>query len=492
MINLVWLKRDLRVFDHKPLYEACNNGRPTLILYVVEPEYWQLPDTSERQFQFVKESLLSLAEQLQLLGGTLTIRQGDIIEILEKIHQHIAIATLYCHQETGNTWTFERDLRVIAWCKERHVTYEEYRQQAVFRGKVNRDKWQQQAEDWLQSDCLPTPSKINPLLQQHSGIALLNDYLGNDSNSAPKPQLGGLKAAQQTLNSFFNHRIDNYLFGISSPVKAVNSSSRLSPYLAYGVLSLRDVLQQTLALNVDSKRNKSSFLSRLYWHSHFVQKLESEPLYAERAVHASLIAMRASEFSHQRHELWAHGNTGVPFIDTCMRMLITTGWINFRMRAMLMAFSSYHLWLDWQQPAARLATLFIDYEPGIHYPQVQMQSGTTGINPFRIYNPVTQGQKYDPEGHFIRRYIPELNHVPTHYLHTPWLYTGLKEDQYQRPAILPDDAAKIAREKISAFYKQHLDKDETGRVLHTHASRRRSSRGRKKQASSDKNQLKLF
>ncbi len=121
-----------------------------------------------------------------------------------------------------------------------------------------------------------------------------------------------------------------------------------------------------------------------------------------------------------------------------------------------------------------------------------MQSGTTGINPFRIYNPITQGQKYDPEGQFIRRYIPELNHVPTHYLHTPWLYTGLKEDQYQRPAILPEDAAKIAREKISAFYKQHLDKDETGRVLHTHASRRRSSRGRKKQASSDKNQLKLF
>ncbi|PCK32707.1 FAD-binding domain-containing protein [Pseudoalteromonas piscicida] len=492
MINLVWLKRDFRIQDHRPLHEACQNGKPILILYVIEPEYWQLPDTSARQFKFIKESLLSLSEQLQQLGGTLTVRKGDVVTILEKIHQHVAISTLYSHQETGNTWTFERDKRVIAWCKAKHVGYQEYRQQAVFRGKVNRDKWQEQADAWLQSDCFPPPAKVNALLHHHNGLELLNDYPGDDHNVASKPQIGGIKAAQQTLNSFFNHRINSYLFGISSPVKSVTSSSRLSPYLAYGVLSLKDVLQQAQVLSVESKRNKSGFLSRLYWHSHFVQKLESEPNYAEQAVHASLVAMRASEFNPERFALWSAGQTGVPFVDACMRMLIATGWINFRMRAMLMAFSSYHLWLDWQKPAARLANLFIDYEPGIHYPQVQMQSGTTGINPFRIYNPVTQGQKYDPDGHFIRRYLPELDHVPSGYIHTPWLYSGLKADVYCPPSILPDDAARAAREKISQFYKQHLDKDETGRVIVTHASRRRSNSRRKKRASTDKHQLKLF
>ncbi|RXE96299.1 FAD-binding domain-containing protein [Pseudoalteromonas sp. PS5] len=492
MINLVWLKRDLRVSDHRPLYEAANNGKPTLILYVIEPDYWQLEDTSKRQFQFIKESLLSLSSQLQCIGASLTVRKGDVVEILEKVHLHAAISNLYCHQETGNPWTYERDKRVIAWCKSKQVNYQEYQQQAVFRGHVNRDKWHHVAERWLQAAVFPTPTHIHTLLQHHNGLKLLDVYPADDNNEARTPQQGGLEAANKTRDSFFHHRINEYLYGISSPVKSTTSSSRLSPYLAYGVLSLRQVLQQAQALPVTSKRNKSGFLSRLYWHSHFVQKLESEPRYAEQAVHNSLIDMRANEFNESCYLRWSSGDTGVPFIDACMRMLIQTGWINFRMRAMLMAYSSYHLWLDWQKPAARLATLFVDYEPGIHYPQVQMQSGTTGINPFRIYNPVTQGLKYDPDGHFIRRYIPELDHVPDNYLHTPWLYAGLKDDLYAPPEKHPDDAAKIAREKISSFYKQHLDKGETGRVISTHASRKRATRRRNKSNTMSKNQLKLF
>ncbi|WP_419148818.1 FAD-binding domain-containing protein [Pseudoalteromonas 'SMAR'] len=491
MINLVWLKRDLRVSDHRPLYEASRNGLPTLVLYVIEPPYWQLADSSARQFQFIASSLLCLAKQLQALSGTLTVRQGDVVEVFNKIHQHIAVAHVFCHQETGNTWTYERDKKVLKWCREQNVAYHEYRQQAVFRGSVDRDQWQQLADRWLFSEPYPSP-RISPLLSQHSGLELLEHYPGNDDCWAKSPQRGGLDAAEHTLNSFFEQRINQYLFGISSPVKSPSASSRLSPYLAYGVLSLRQVIQQAAALECDNKRNKSGFLSRLFWHSHFVQKLETEPAYCEHAVHSSLLQMRAAEFDEDKFQRWSTGTTGVPFVDACIRMLINSGWINFRMRAMLMAYASYHLWLDWPKPAARLAALFVDYEPGIHYPQVQMQSGTTGINPFRIYNPVSQGEKYDPDGAFIRRYVPELDHVPDHYIHTPWLYPGLKEDRYYLLPTPPEEAAREAKQRIGDFYKQHVDQSETKRVVKVHASRKRRPRNKKTSNKRDDKQLNLF
>jgi deoxyribodipyrimidine photo-lyase len=102
-----------------------------------------------------------------------------------------------------------------------------------------------------------------------------------------------------------------------------------------------------------------------------------------------------------------------------MRFLRAEGWLNFRARAMLVSFASYHLWLDWRATSVALAPHFLDYEPGIHYSQFQMQSGTTGINTIRIYNPYKQGQDQDPDGAFIRRWVPELAAVPVDFLHAP-------------------------------------------------------------------------
>ncbi|WP_105169617.1 FAD-binding domain-containing protein [Pseudoalteromonas sp. T1lg23B] len=489
MINLVWLKRDLRVEDHAPLYYSQQNDRPTLFIYVIEPDYWQLPDSSARQFEFIAQSLRSYAQTLEKLGGYLCIRSGDVVELFTKIHAKYPIDTLYCHQETGNDWTFARDTRVFNWCRSHQISVNQYPQQAVFRGKLNRDHWQRKVSHWLDSPSLCAPSKVNSLINFHSGLSLLDNYPGDDTFTAQKMQLGGIHAANKTLNSFFDHRINQYLFGISSPLTSVTSSSRLSPYLCYGVLSLRQVLKQAASLQVN-KRQKSGFIARLHWHSHFVQKLESEPRYALQSVHKSLINMRADEFDSQLFERWKAGCTGVPFVDACMRMLNEIGWINFRMRAMLISYASYHLWLDWPQTAAYLASTFVDYEPGIHYPQVQMQSGTTGINPFRIYNPVTQGQKYDAMGLFIRKHIPELDHVPNCYIHMPWLYNGLKTDRYDKPNRLPDDAARRAKQKISEYYKKNIDETETQRIIKTHASRLKNRR--KKAAQTTVAQLSLL
>ncbi|MFY8275188.1 FAD-binding domain-containing protein [Pseudoalteromonas sp. SSDWG2] len=489
MINLVWLKRDLRLQDHAALHFATQSERPILCVYVIEPQYWQLPDTSKRQFVFVAQALRSLANQLEQLGGYLLIRQGNVVDVLTRIHAHAPIHTLYNHQETGNSWTFARDCAVYSWCKANNIEVSTYRQQAVFRGVVDRDAWQNKANAWLDEPCFSAPKNINSLIKHHDGIELLNSYCGDDDFEAQSAQIGQHISAQQTLHSFINQRINQYRFGISSIIKSPTASSRLSPYLAYGLVSLRQSIQQLHGLP-PLAGNRNAILSRMHWHSHFVQKLESEPEYCEHAVHRDLINLRADEFDEELFTRWCQGCTGVPFVDACMRYLHEHGWLNFRMRAMLIAFSSYQLWLDWKKPAAFLAQQFVDYEPGIHYPQVQMQSGTTGINPWRMYNPVTQGQKFDTTGAFIRRWLPELDHIPNAYIHTPWQYCGLKTDVYDKPKVLPEIALRQAKEKISAFYKKHVQYTETKRVISTHASRKRSSK--KRTEKKNEKQLNLF
>ena len=162
-----------------------------------------------------------------------------------------------------------------------------------------------------------------------------------------------------------------------------------------------------------------TFESRLHWHCHFIQKLESQPEMEFSNLHRAYVGMRAQSGESSHFEAWARGETGFPMIDACMRMLLATGWINFRMRAMLVSFSSYQLWQHWREPALHLARQFLDYEPGIHYPQVQMQSGTKGINTIRMYNPVKQARDHDPAGQFVRRWIPALAQLPDAHIVEP-------------------------------------------------------------------------
>lgn len=493
-INVVWLKKDLRLEDHAPLNKAHEDGLPVVVLYVLEPEYWTLPDTSARQFEFVKESLFSLAGQLQNHQMTLTIRKGDVIDILSKIQAHVPIRSLLSHEETGNGWTFNRDVKVKRWAKEHNVNWLQYRQKAVVRGPNNRDYWKNDSDSFFESTSNLIFKPTACFLTYHSGLELLQQYPGSDGLVAQEQQKGGVLAANTTLSTFFDYRIKDYLYGISSPIKSVQSSSRLSPYLSNGILSLRQVMQQTWELDKElGLRNKSGFMSRLYWHSHFVQKFETEPEHEYRAVNRSLDKMRRDTFCEEKFNGWRTGNTGVPFVDACMRMLNTTGWINFRMRAMLTAYSSYQLWLHWERPAQHLAQMFIDYEPGIHYPQIQMQSGVTGINPFRMYNPVKQGEKYDKEGRFIRKWVPELDHVPTSFIHQPWLYPNLKQDRYYK-TIPPEELAREAKASIKAYYSLHKDQDETKRVISTHASRQRQKKRKSSDSSTTNNskQISLF
>ena len=223
----------------------------------------------------------------------------------------------------------------------------------------------------------------------------------------------------KTLHSFLHARSIGYRGGISSPVSAPDACSRLSAYLSYRCVRMREVVQQTRAqlalLPPQASRQRAgltAFISRLHWHCHFIQKLESEPAMEWRKMHRGYDGLREQEFNIAYFEALKNARTGWPMVDACVVMLRETGWLNFRMRAMLVSVAAYPLWLHWRQVGHWPATQFLDCEPGIHWSQSQMQSGTTGINTTRVCNPIKQAQDHDPHGQFVKRWLPRMRHIP--------------------------------------------------------------------------------
>ena len=440
-MQVVWFKRDLRVVDHEALAESARQG-PVLPLYVLEPELWKQADLSSRHYHFLCDSLRALNKSLTGLGQALIIKVGDAVEILRDIHARHNIQCLWSHQETWNGWTYERDKRVQKWARENAVPWHEPTQHGVIRRLKNRDGWSVRWNQKMKQPIHSSPSHLQPVNEQSDSLPSASE-LGLKNNDCLTPQAGGRSEGLNLLQSFLEERGEGYAREMSSPLTAIDSCSRLSAHLAFGTLSLREVYQATEARRLLVKQwprdsrgswlgSFRSFSGRLRWRCHFMQKLEDEPCIEFENLHPAYDGLRENEFNDAYFKAWQSGKTGYPMVDACMRALTATGWLNFRMRAMLMSFATYHLWLHWRIPALHLATLFTDYEPGIHYSQVQMQSATTGMNTVRIYNPIKQGMDHDPQGIFIRQWVPELREVDATCIHTPWK-ASIKIKDYPLP-----------------------------------------------------------
>ncbi len=474
---ILWFKRDLRVVDHPALACAARTGLPVLPLYIVEPELWAQRDADARHYGFLRDSLVDLRAQLAQIGLGLVIRVGDAVAVLEALRAAHGITALVSHEETGNGWTYARDRKVAVWARGQGVTWDELPQSGVVRRLPARDGWAAQRDRFM-AQPLAVAGAVGMVAgvasQALPGAAALG--LGAD---APQRQAGGRRAGLALLDSFLTARGQSYRRAMSSPLEGARACSRLSPHLAFGTLSLRET-EQAAAGRAAVVRGQgdgwagavASFRSRLAWRDHFMQKLEDEPALEWRCLHPAYRGLRPAVADAARLEAWMRGETGLPFVDACMRSLAATGWLNFRMRSMVMAVASYHLWLDWPATGAHLARMFTDYEPGIHWSQVQMQSGTTGINTLRIYNPVKQGLDQDPTGAFTRAWVPELAAVPDGFLQEPWRWDGAGQLRYPAPVVDVKLAAAAARDRVWAVRQGAGFRAQAARVVRKHASRK--------------------
>ncbi len=486
-LHIVWFKRDLRVADHRPLAAAAAaarvDGGAVLPLYIAEPAWWAGADASARQWEFAAESLGQLQAALAALGQPLVVMQGDVVDILTNLHARHRVAALYSHEETGNGWTYARDLAVAAWARGAGVVWHEARQFGVIRRLKSRGGWARAWDRDMAQPLTAAPAALPPLAGDWPTRIPGARELGLAPDPCPARQPGGRAAALGMLDSFLHTRGRGYRWEMSSPLTAFDACSRLSPHLTWGTVAMREVAQaaqQRLAAARASdapgakawRDSLVSFTGRLHWHCHFIQKLEDEPRLEFENLHHAYDGVRPAAADPARLAAWRDGRTGFPFVDACMRALNASGWLNFRMRAMLMSFASYHLWLPWRDSGLALARKFVDYEPGIHWSQVQMQSGTTGINTLRIYNPVKQGLDQDPAGAFVRQFLPELAAVPDAFVHEPWRWAGAGALAYPPPIVDHVAAGRAARDALYALRKAPDHRAASAAIVAKHGSRK--------------------
>jgi deoxyribodipyrimidine photo-lyase len=237
-------------------------------------------------------------------------------------------------------------------------------------------------------------------------------------------QRGGLQPARDLLDSFLDSRGQGYGANMSSPISAEHGCSRLSPHIAQGSISLRQIAQTTLEVREAAPRTHwhrqlHSYVTRLWWHCYALQVLENQPEMERQALVPEMEQL-PRPMDAARFDAWRLGRTGWPMVDACMRFLHHHGWLNFRMRAMLVTVATHTLSLPWRPVADWLAQMFVDFEPGIHYTQIQMHSSMAASPVLRLYNPVTQARELDPQGHFVRCWVPELAAVPDEWIAMPW------------------------------------------------------------------------
>ena len=413
---LVWLKKDLRAGDHAPLALAAGFDQAAA-LYVIEPQWLSSPEFDAQHLEFMLASLASLRAELAARGLPLLVRVGPAVDVFTALRREFAFTHLASHEETGPLWSYARDQQVSRWCRSHGVQWTEFAQTGVVRRLKSRSGWAARWQRHANAALVQTPPHFAGLRGLELQDLPTRAQLGIAAQGRTLPPAGEA-AAQDTLHSFLQQRGANYRQDLSSPLTAEAGCSRLSAHLAFGTVSMRAVHQATEARiaaltgsdDAASKRfayHLRGFAGRLRWHCHFMQKLEDEPQIEQRNFARVYDGLREDQFNREHFEAWCAGRTGYPMVDACMRSLVATGWLNFRMRAMLVSFAAYHLWLHWREPGLFLARQFLDFEPGIHWSQMQMQSGTTGINTLRMYSPAKQAADHDPESVFIRRWVPE-------------------------------------------------------------------------------------
>ena len=453
----------MRLLDNAALFNGSQKQNYEVI-FIFDEDYWRTSGRSPRQLQFAMDCLDELDTQLQKFKCNIRVFCGNFSEFCDWTNKFESIQFHVNH--STETEYFRNHFCYFEKNTKHHISV--YQDFGIQLDTFDRDHWSSSWKKIMESKTYeaPLPNKDNSSIL--NTLPNVKDWTKSQKNRSDYIQPGGTAGAKKLLHSFFDHRANGYRRKMSNPQEAAYACSRLSPHFSFGSISIRQVYQATLKQMEHNLfvRDLASFKKRLFWHCHFIQKLETEPELEFQSMHYLCDSLREKE-NDELIEKWILGKTGFPFLDACMLYLRKHGWINFRMRAMIMSFASYNLWQPWQKTSPLLAELFTDFEPGIHICQVQMQSGVTGINLPRIYSVIKQSIDQDPELTWTKSIISNLG-SDKKAIHTA------SSKSYIKPIIDVKESARNARELVWGIRKSNKFKEIAKAVYLKHGSRRRA------------------
>ncbi len=495
MLALWWIKRDFRLDDNVALQAALNECGQVIPVFFLESDVYLAPDASAFHLQSQLTSLIDLQHSLRVRGAELLVVHANLPQGFAILKESLSFTHIFSHEETGSAVTFKRDIAVKKWCNTVGVIWREFPQSGVVRALRSRDKRQEYvAARLLQSEpldapsAIPQPTLLSVNIHEHNcyqipPLADLAPQLLDARIQWASVQVVNERRAQRTLNSFLQERGLSYRGGISSPNKAFFCGSRLSPHIAWGTISLRRIfsrlhqrleeIDELLDVEPDNqiyqrwRKSLDSFSARLFWRDHFVQRLESASWMEFRALNPEFEQLDYTQDAALL-EAWLDGKTGFPLIDACMRCLQATGFLNFRMRAMVVNFACFGLHIHWRDLQYPLARLFTDYEPGIHFSQVQMQAAIVGINTIRVYSPLKQLMDQDPECQFIKRWVPELRHFSAEQIAC---HETIPLPGYVPALVNAEHNIRLMKQRISKIRHSDAGRESAQQVLLAHGSR---------------------
>jgi deoxyribodipyrimidine photo-lyase len=455
-IQLIWFKKNLRILDNEVFSKLCSDTA-TIWFFLLEDEIIKQNDFSYFHLKFTIESLAELKKSLKKLNIELLIIHSSFEKFIIEIEKEYEIKKIISTQETWNFASYKRDLRVTKFLKNENIVFEEVYNNWIVRWLKKRDDWSKIWNQRMKQEIFKVQKfkkiKINNLALKESE-ELLDKYLNKTKHL--KTQIWWENNALKILDTFLNKRVEKYSYDIWKPLESTQSCSRLSPYITYWNISIKYIYLKSIEkiiklreINDEKSINKvkqiNFFLARLHWQSHFIQKLEIMPSIEYKNISKSFDKIRNIVDQEVINDFF-NAKTWIPYIDASIICLKNTWWINFRTRAILVSYICNTMMQPWQEISKKLACLFTDYEPWIHYSQIQMQAWTSWINTIRIYNPIKQSKEKDKYWKFIKKWIPELKDLDINIIHEPWLNEN-KIKWYDKKINI-DELNRLARDVI--------------------------------------------
>jgi deoxyribodipyrimidine photo-lyase len=475
-VAIWWARRDLRLADNQALHAALAHADQVIPVFVLDPTLLNSPSAGPKRVAFMLGGMRRLDEDLRTRGSRLVVRYGDPADELAKLLAESGAGAIFAEEDI---WPYgaRRDARVAQSLLPLHLAsgLTVHPPGAVLKADGTpyivftpfSRKWKTLPPPRA-SEVLPAPRRIStpPAVE-----SLPIPTKPTPSSSVPFPP--GEAEAQSRLSGFASEDDPPiYRYAEMRDRPDLDGTSHLSPYLRFGMLSARQVVVTALtaleiAPNAEARKGAETWLNELIWREFYQAILHHFPHVLERSFRANLRAV-PWENDEAAFAAWREGRTGYPIVDAAMRQLTQTGWMHNRARMIVASFLVKDLLVDWRWGEHFFMQHLVDGDPAANNGGWQWTAGTgTDAAPyFRVFNPVLQGKKYDPQGAYVRRWVPELAHVTGRFTHEPWKMPP----EVQRassctigrdyPAPIVDHA--WARERALAAYTQVRERDVTG------------------------------